>query len=99
MTFTPIIGCAIGTGLIYAALIRGVSYAPDQESTMFNYAAIGFAFVETFMFVLVAVAVAVVFLQANSLIQGRYSSTVEQQFVALKVKGSNPFSCPLLIRK
>ena len=62
MTFTPIIGCAIGTGLIYAALIRGVSYAPDQESTMFNYAAIGFAFVETFMFVLVAVAVAVVFL-------------------------------------
>ena len=63
MTFTPIIGCAIGTGLIYAALIRGVSYAPDQESTMFNYAAIGFAFVETFMFVLVAVAVAVVFLQ------------------------------------
>ena len=35
-TFTPLLGCAIGTGLIYAALIKGISYAPDQEETLFN---------------------------------------------------------------
>jgi len=61
-TFTPLLGCAIGTGLIYAALIKGISYAPDQEETLFNYASIGFAFIETFAFMLFAVAAGVVFL-------------------------------------
>ena len=61
-TFTPILGCAIGTGLIYSALIKGVSYAPDQEETMFNYASIGFAFVETFCFLLFAIAGVVIFM-------------------------------------
>ena len=61
-TFTPLLGCAIGTGLIYSALIKGISYAPDQEETLFNYASIGFAFVETFFFALIAVAIVVAFL-------------------------------------
>jgi len=58
--FTPIAGCAIGTGLIYSALVRGCAYAPEQEEIMFNYASLGFAFVETFAFMLIAVALTIV---------------------------------------
>jgi F0F1-type ATP synthase membrane subunit c/vacuolar-type H+-ATPase subunit K len=57
--FLPITGCAIGTGLIYSALIRGCAYAPEMEETMFNYATLGFAFVETFAFIVIGSAVAV----------------------------------------
>lgn len=59
MVFAPITGCAIGTGLIYSALVRGCAYAPEQEEIMFNYASLGFAFVETFAFGLIAVAMVV----------------------------------------
>ena len=41
---------AIGTGLIFASLLKSVSYAPDYEDTLFTYAALGFAFVESFAF-------------------------------------------------
>jgi F0F1-type ATP synthase membrane subunit c/vacuolar-type H+-ATPase subunit K len=50
--FLPLTGCAIATGLIFAALIRGVSYAPDLEEALFNYTTLGFAFVESFSFLL-----------------------------------------------
>ena len=60
--FTPIAGCAIGTGIIYSALIRGCAYAPEQEETMFNYASLGFAFVETFAFILIGAALAILVL-------------------------------------
>jgi hypothetical protein len=33
-----------------------MSYAPDYEETLFNYAALGFAFVESFSFLLFFVA-------------------------------------------
>ena len=59
MVFAPISGCAIGTGLIYSSLVRGCAYAPEQEEVMFNYASLGFAFVETFAFMLVAMAMVV----------------------------------------
>jgi F0F1-type ATP synthase membrane subunit c/vacuolar-type H+-ATPase subunit K len=52
ITFLPLTGCAIGTGLIFASLLKSMSYAPDSEDTLFNYAALGFAFVETFAFLL-----------------------------------------------
>lgn len=52
----PITGCAIGTGIIFAALIRGLAYAPDMEETLFNYTTLGFAFVESFAFLLFGVA-------------------------------------------
>lgn len=58
--FTPITGCAIGTGLIYSALVRGCAYAPEQEEIMFNYASLGFAFVETFAFMLIAVGMVII---------------------------------------
>jgi F0F1-type ATP synthase membrane subunit c/vacuolar-type H+-ATPase subunit K len=54
--FLPLTGCAVATGLVFAALIRGVSYATDLEETMFNYTALGFAFIESFSFLLFFIA-------------------------------------------
>jgi F0F1-type ATP synthase membrane subunit c/vacuolar-type H+-ATPase subunit K len=55
--FLPLTGCALATGIIFAALIRGIAYAPDLEDTLFNYTTLGFAFVESFAFLLFIVAV------------------------------------------
>lgn len=52
ISFLPIAGCAVATGIIFSGLIKGISYSPDQEEVMFNYATLGFAFVETFAFML-----------------------------------------------
>ena len=60
--FTPLAGCAIGTGLVYSALVRGCAYAPEQEEVMFNYASLGFAFIETFAFVLMGAALTILVL-------------------------------------
>jgi F0F1-type ATP synthase membrane subunit c/vacuolar-type H+-ATPase subunit K len=57
--FLPLTGCAIATGLVFAALVRGLSYAPDLEETLFNFTALGFAFIESFSFLLFFVAFAV----------------------------------------
>lgn len=54
--FLPLTGCAIATGLLFAALLRGISYAPDTEETLFNYTVLGFAFIESFAFLLFFVA-------------------------------------------
>jgi F0F1-type ATP synthase membrane subunit c/vacuolar-type H+-ATPase subunit K len=55
-------GCAVATGLIFASLIKGISYAPDLEEILFNYTTLGFAFVESFAFLLFFVAIIVIFL-------------------------------------
>jgi F0F1-type ATP synthase membrane subunit c/vacuolar-type H+-ATPase subunit K len=52
----PITGCALGTGILYGSLIKGVSYAPEMENSLFNYATIGFAFIETFAFMCIGAA-------------------------------------------
>ena len=52
ISFLPITGCAIGAGLIFASLLKSISYAPDSEETLFNYAVLGFGFIETFAFLL-----------------------------------------------
>jgi F0F1-type ATP synthase membrane subunit c/vacuolar-type H+-ATPase subunit K len=52
----PITGCALGTGILYGCLIKGVSYAPEMENTLFNFATIGFAFIETFAFMCIGAA-------------------------------------------
>jgi F0F1-type ATP synthase membrane subunit c/vacuolar-type H+-ATPase subunit K len=44
----PLAGCAVGTGLVFASLLKSLSYAPDSEESLFSYAALGFAFVESF---------------------------------------------------
>ena len=56
LTFLPIIGCSIGTGILFAALVKGIAYAPEKEDVMFNYSMLGFAFIETFAFMLFGVA-------------------------------------------
>jgi len=56
ITFLPIIGCAIGTGLLFSALVKGIAYAPETEEVLFNYSMLGFAFIETFAFMLFGVA-------------------------------------------
>jgi F0F1-type ATP synthase membrane subunit c/vacuolar-type H+-ATPase subunit K len=55
-------GCAIATGLVFASLIRGVSYSPDLEEVLFNYTTLGFAFIESFSFLLFFVALGVLVL-------------------------------------
>ena len=52
ITFLPLTGCAIATGLVFAGLVRSVSYSPDVEDALFNYATLGFAFIESFSFLL-----------------------------------------------
>ena len=59
IAFLPILGCALGTGILFAALVRSLSYSPDNEDVLFNYAALGFAFIETFAFMLMFVAILV----------------------------------------
>ena len=56
LIFMPLTGCAIATGLIFASLLKSISYAPDYEETLFNYAGLGFAFVESFAFLLFGAA-------------------------------------------
>ena len=48
----PILGCAIGTGILFSALVKGAAYAPEQTDVLFNYSMLGFAFIETFAFML-----------------------------------------------
>lgn len=55
ITFLPLLGCAVATGLVFSALVKGVSYAPEQEEMLFNYSMLGFAFIETFAFMLFGV--------------------------------------------
>lgn len=50
----PLGGCAVGLGLIFAALLRSESYAPDLGSGLFGRAMLGFALVESFMFIVIA---------------------------------------------
>ena len=54
ITLLPITGCAIGTGLVFSAIVRAIAYAPAEEETIFNYGILGFAFIETFAFMLFA---------------------------------------------
>ena len=50
----PLGGCAVGIGLIFAALLRSESYAPELASSLFGRAMLSFALVETFLIVVVA---------------------------------------------
>lgn len=60
--------------MVFGALIRGVAYAPDQEETMFNYTVLGFAFIETFAFMLFGAAGTALFFQYDFNLNGIYSS-------------------------
>jgi len=60
ITFLPLLGCAVATGIVFAALIKGVSYSPYQEDVLFNYTTLGFAFIESFAFMLFIVAAIII---------------------------------------
>ena len=60
ITFLPLLGCAVATGIVFAALIKGVSYSPDQEDVLFNYTTLGVAFIESFAFMLFIVAAIII---------------------------------------
>lgn len=59
ISFLPILGCALGTGILFGNFVRALGYAPDLEDSLFNYTALGFAFIETFAFTLFFVAMVV----------------------------------------
>ncbi len=52
----PLMGCAVGTGILFAAYLRALAYSPDLEDTLFSYTTLGFAFIESFAFLLFGVA-------------------------------------------
>jgi len=56
----PLGGCAIGVGLIFANLMLAEAYCPELSSVLFGRAMLGFALVESFMFLIVA-SVGVIF--------------------------------------
>lgn len=51
----PLGGCAVGLGLIFAAFLRATAYSPDLEDALFGHAMLGFALVESFMVITLAV--------------------------------------------
>ena len=51
----PLGGCAVGLGLIFAALLRAEAYSPELSTALFGRAMLGFALVETFMVVVLAI--------------------------------------------
>ena len=59
LIFLPISGCAMATGTLFNSFLRSVAYAPEQEEKLFNYMALGFAFIETFALILVGVSFAI----------------------------------------
>lgn len=54
-TLIPLTGCAAGLGLIFNGFLRGVSYSPDLEDALFSHTMLGFALVESFMVIALAV--------------------------------------------
>ena len=52
LALLPITGCSIGTGLIFAAYLRSIAYSPELEDGIFIYVLLGFALIETFVFIL-----------------------------------------------
>ena len=52
---SPLTGCAIGLGLMFAGLVRAEAYAPEIGQLLFGRVMLGFALIETFMVVVLAI--------------------------------------------
>ena len=61
LCITPLAGCAVGGGLIFAAYILGSALNPEAADDLFNTAVITFAFLETFAVMGILVAVFIYF--------------------------------------
>lgn len=46
---TPLLGCALGVGVVFNGFLRGVAYAPELEDALFSHAMLAFALIESFM--------------------------------------------------
>jgi F0F1-type ATP synthase membrane subunit c/vacuolar-type H+-ATPase subunit K len=57
----PLSGCAIATGLIYGCFLIAASYAPDRYNAFFSASLLAFAFVETFCFMALGLAIYLLF--------------------------------------
>lgn len=59
ITSIPLGGCAVAVGLIFAALLRSESYAPEIGGALFTKAMLGFGLIETFALFILALSGAV----------------------------------------
>ena len=50
----PLTGCAVGLGMVFNGFLNAMAYAPDMEDVLFSYAMLGFALIESFMVVTLA---------------------------------------------
>lgn len=51
----PLTGCAVAIGLIFSSLLQAESYSPELSNALFNRAMLGFALVETFLVIVLAI--------------------------------------------
>jgi F0F1-type ATP synthase membrane subunit c/vacuolar-type H+-ATPase subunit K len=51
----PLVGCAAGLGIVFNGFLRGVAYSPELEDALFSHTMLGFALIESFMVIAVAV--------------------------------------------
>ena len=58
----PIAGGAVGTGLLFASYNLAVSRNPEEVENIFNTTLMGFALIETFVFLSFVLATVVFFL-------------------------------------
>ena len=48
----PLLGCAVGAGILFGNFIAGLARNPDAEELLFNNTMLCFAFIESFAFLL-----------------------------------------------
>jgi F0F1-type ATP synthase membrane subunit c/vacuolar-type H+-ATPase subunit K len=48
----PLLGCAVGAGILFNGFILGLAHTPDCEELLFNNTMLCFAFIESFAFLL-----------------------------------------------
>jgi len=58
----PLLGCALGIGIIFAGLLYGISRNPSAYDVVFGISLLGLAMIELFAFISVIVAGMVYFL-------------------------------------
>lgn len=57
---TPLMGCALGIGIVFNGFLRGVAYAPELEDNLFSHAMLAFALIESFMVITLGIIVVIV---------------------------------------
>lgn len=58
----PIASAALGTGILFAAYNLALSRNPEEGDSLFSSTLMGFAFIETFIFIALALGIGVYFL-------------------------------------